>query len=174
MSEIILFVYRNQSDAFAAGEALAVMQRKAGTEPEDIVVITRDGEGRISLNQSIDLATGQPLGGGLWGMTIGTLFLDRRTEAQSETGLAAQLRAAGINASFLRDAATALRDGGAVVGMRVRLLGASRVQDHVAGLKGAPRVLRTRLSADTEDALYDMQDRIPDAVLRHAAPDGMF
>jgi hypothetical protein len=50
VSDLILLVYRSQSAAFVAGEALAVLQQEAGTEPEDIVVVTRDVTGRISVN----------------------------------------------------------------------------------------------------------------------------
>lgn len=174
MSDLILLVYRSQSAAFVAGEALAKLQQEAGTEPEDIVVVTKDGAGRVSVNQSINLATGQPLGDGRWGMLIGMLFLDERRPAQNAKGLSAQLLEAGIDAGFLRSAGEALAKGGAVVGLRVRLLGANRVLDRVMALKPAPKVVQTRLSAATEDALYDMQGQIPEQVLAQTAPDGMF
>lgn len=174
MSDLILLVYRSPSAAFVAGEALAVLQREAGTEPEDIVVVNKDGAGRVSLNQLIDLATGQPLGGGRWGTLIGLLFLDDRKPAKTGKGLSAQLLAAGLDQGFLTSAGEALAKGGAVVGLRVRLLGVTRVLERVAALNGAPKVLRTRLAAETEDALYDMQGQIPEQVLGQAAPDGMF
>lgn len=174
MSDLILLVYRSQSAAFVAGEALAVLQSQAGTEPEDIVVVTKDETGRVSLNQSIDLATGQPLGGGRWGMLIGMLFLDNRKPALEGKGLAAQLLATGLDETFLREAARSLQKGGAAIGMRVRLLGTGRVLDRVKTLKGNPKILQARLGAMTEDALYDMQAQVPEQVLDHTAPDGMF
>jgi uncharacterized membrane protein len=174
VSDLILLVYRSPSAAFIAGEALAVLQQEAGTEPEDIVVVTKDGAGRVSLNQSINLATGQPLGGGRWGTLIGMLFLDERKPIQSGKGLSAQLLAAGVDAGFLRSAAESLEKGGAVVGLRVRLLGATRVLERIKALKPSPKVLQTRLAAATEDALYDLQAQIPEQVLHQTAPDGMF
>ena len=71
--------------------------------------------------------------------------------------------AAGMG--LLRANAHALENGGAAVGMHVRLLGADRVLDRIKTLKGEPKVLRARLSADAEDALHDMQAQIPDQVL---------
>ena len=38
---------------------------------EDVVVVTRDAEGRVALNQSVNLVTGGAIGGGLWGTLIG-------------------------------------------------------------------------------------------------------
>lgn len=174
MSDLILLVYRSQSAAFVAGEALAVLQKQAGTEPEDIVAVTKDETGRVSVNQSIDLATGQPLGGGRWGMMIGMLFLDSRKPVPDGKGLAAQLLATGLDETFLREAARSLQKGGAAIGMRVRLLGANRVLGRVKTLKGDPKILQARLGAVTEDALYDMQAQVPEQVLGHTTPDGMF
>lgn len=174
MSDLILLAYRTPGAAFVAGEALAVLQQEAAVEPEDIVVVTRDAAGRVTVNQSIDLATGRALGGGGWGTLIGMLFLDGRKPVPKGNGLAAQFLAAGLDASFLQSAGTALTRDGAVVGLRVRLLGAERVLDRVGTLKGAPKVLRTRLSPETEEALYDLLAQIPESVLAQDAPDGMF
>lgn len=174
VSDLILLVYRSQSAAFVAGEALAVLQQEAGTEPEDIVVVTKDATGRVSVNQSIDLATGRPLGGGRWGTMIGMLFLDSRKPATDGRGLSAQLLDTGLEEGFLRETGKALEKGGAVVGLRVRLLGADRVLERIKTLKEAPKVLRTRLGAGTEEALYELQALIPDRALGQSAPDGMF
>lgn len=174
MSDLILLAYRTPSAAFVAGEALAVLQQESGVEPEDIVVVMRDATGRVTVNQSIDLATGRALGGGSWGTLIGMLFLDGRKPVPGGGGLAAQLLAAGLDATFLQSAGAALTKGGAVVGLRVRLLGAERVVERARMLKGAPKVLTTRLSPETEEALYDLLAQIPDSVLTQDAPDGMF
>lgn len=165
MSDLILAIYRSQTAAFVAGESLAVLQQEAGTEPEDIVVVTRDMSGRVSVHQSIDLATGSPLGGGRWGTIIGTLFLDSRKPGPGSRGLAAQLHAAGLEPQFLQDVVQGLVKGGGAVGIRVRLLGKDRVVERLRSLKGTPKIRWTRLDADTEEALHDMQGQIPEPVL---------
>ena len=59
-----------------------------------------------------------------------------------------------------------------MVGLRVRLLGGKAVLDRVRALTGEPKILKTRLDAATEEALYDMQAQIPEAFLRqHPADD---
>ena len=174
MSDLIILAYSSQEAAFVAGEALAALQQDAGTEPEDIVVVTRDASGKVSVNQSVGLATGQPLGGGKWGILIGMLFLDERKLKPDGTGLAVQFRKAGIDERFLDDVRGVLVKNGAVVGMRVRRLGVERVTEKAQALKGAPKVLRCRLGAEAEDNLADMQDQIPLRVLSQGPADGEF
>lgn len=171
MSDLILAVYGSQNAAFVAGESLAALQQEAGVEPEDIVVVTRTAAGRVSVNQSIDLATGKPLGGGRWGALIGMLFLDRRKPTGSGRGLAEQLHAAGLDADFLQEVSQAPDSKGAVVGLHVRMLGVERVRSRLNGLTGSPKILHTRLSVETEEALYDLHAQIPQSALTD--PDGL-
>ncbi len=171
MSDLILAVYGSQTAAFVAGESLAALQQEAGVEPEDIVVVTRSASGRVTLNQSIDLATGQPLGGGRWAAMIGMLFLDERKPTGRGQGLAEQLRSAGLDADFVHHASLALTRDGAAVGIHVRLLGVDRVLNRLHALKGNPRILHARLDAETEEALHDLQAQIPQSVLNQ--PDGL-
>jgi uncharacterized membrane protein len=165
VSDLIIAAYRSQTAAFVAGENLAALQQAAGTEPEDIVVVTRDQSGRVSIHQSIDLATGAPLAGGRWGALIGLMFLDKRKPAPGVKGLASQFRAAGLDDKFLQDAVRSLTKSGGAVGMRVRLLGKDRVIEKLKSLKGSPKLLWTRLSPDAEEALFDMQGQIPEPAL---------
>jgi uncharacterized membrane protein len=174
VSDLIILVYRSQTAAFVAGEALAVLQQEAGTEPEDVVVVTKSAEGRVSVNQSIDLATGQPLGGGRWGTLIGMMFLDTRKPGPNAKGLAGQLVETGLDAKFVASVSHSLEKGGAAVAMRVRLLGRDRVLDKVKSLKGSPKVLKTRLDAATEDALYDLLGQIPQQALAQLPSDDLF
>ncbi|HLQ17825.1 MAG TPA: DUF1269 domain-containing protein [Tabrizicola sp.] len=171
MSDLIIAAYRSPNSAFVAGESLAALQQEAGVEPEDIVVVTRGAAGRVTVNQSIDLATGQPLGGGRWGALIGMLFLDGRKPTGRGTGLAEQLHAAGLDATFLQDVSRSLGKNGAAVGLHVRMLGVDRVQSHLEALAGSPKILRARLDGATEAALEDLQGQIPASTL--VEPDGL-
>ena len=76
MSDLIIVAFPDEATAFAAGEALVLLQKKYLIEMEDVVVVTRDMDGRVKLNQSVNLVTGGAIGGGLWGTLIGLLFLN--------------------------------------------------------------------------------------------------
>jgi uncharacterized membrane protein len=165
MSDLIIAVFSTQNAAFVAGEMLASLQQEAGTEPEDIVVVTQDGTGRLSVHHSTDLATGAAHGGGRWGMLIGMMFLDARKPKPGGTGLAAQFRNAGVDPKLLEDISAALAKNCAAVGMRVRKLGADRVAARLKTLKGAPRLFTARLGPEAEENLYNMQAQIPQTAL---------
>jgi uncharacterized membrane protein len=166
MSELIIVNFRSAKAAFEAGAALAVVQGQARTEPEDIVVITRDTDGRVAVNQSVNRTTGKTLGGGAWGMLIGMLFADRSEQ------LAKQFRNLGLAPDFLTALEKAPPKSGAAVGMRVRMLGADRVVDLLKSRDGAGKVIRTQLSAEAEDQLIDLQAKIPGQALAHVNSGG--
>jgi uncharacterized membrane protein len=172
MSDLIVAAFRSEAAATAARNALLALQQTAGTEPEDIILVTQTGAGQITLDQSVWLATGMPLGGGRWGMLIGSLFLDgRKPGKRSQKGLAALFRKAGLDVAFLQDVSQSLASGGAAVGMRVRNLGAKAVTDRLAGLPETGKVMHSALSAEVESELAAMHDLIPEYVPRHLRPD---
>jgi uncharacterized membrane protein len=172
LSDLIILAFRTHDAAFVAAENLAALQQEANVEPEDIVVVTRSDAGRVAVNHLTDLATGSAPGGGAWGTLIAMLFLDNRPARTTESGMAAQFREAGIDGKFLDDAVGALNKVGAVVGMRVRLLGVERVVDRAKAFGGSPKVIRTRVNSATEDRLIEMQAQIPRQVLAQVRAGG--
>jgi len=156
MSDLVIAVFHSTVAARAAGALLAAMQDKAEVEAEDIVVASRGLQGQVVLDQSMRMATGRSLGGGRWGMVIGMLFL------MGEQGRPAAVERAGLDPQFLRDVAAALDDERAALGLRVRKLGIDRVIE-VLGAQARPvRVIRTRMSAAAEAALFTLQADLPD------------
>jgi len=173
MSDLIVVAFRSEAAATTARNALVALQQAAGTEPEDIILVTQTKAGEITIEQSIWLATGMPLGDGRWGMLIGSLFLDaRKPTAQSKKGLAALFNKAGLDAAFLQDVSQSLASGGAAVGMRVRKLGAKAVLDRLASLPEAGRVMHRALGAEVESELAALHDLIPEYVPRHLRQEG--
>jgi len=159
MSDLLIVVFRTADDARLAGAALAAMQDAAEVEAEDITVITRGPEGRVVLDHSTRLATGQALGGGRWGTAIGLLFLD------GELGQPAVILNAGLDPRFMSEVAAALDQGGAALGLRVRKLGIERVVAAMVRRSGYVKAIRTRMSSGTEAALAAVQEGLPAQVL---------
>jgi uncharacterized membrane protein len=168
MSDLLVVAFNSESAATVARNALVTLQQAAGTEPEDIILVMQTKAGEITLEQSIWLATGMPLGGGRWGMLIGSLFLDdRKPSKQTKKGLTALFHKAGLDAAYLQDVSRSLESGGAAVGMRVRKLGAKAVIDRLASLPETGHVMHRALSASVESELEAMLDLIPEYVPRH-------
>jgi uncharacterized membrane protein len=51
--------------------ALAKMQKEYLIDMEDIVVVTRDDNGKVTLHQAANLTAAGAVGGTFWGMLIG-------------------------------------------------------------------------------------------------------
>ena len=75
MSNLIVIAF---DDEFAAQDVrlkLLRMQRDYLVDLDDAVVAVKNEKGKVKLHQIHDLTTSGAVGGGFWGLLIGTLFL---------------------------------------------------------------------------------------------------
>jgi uncharacterized membrane protein len=164
MSDLIVVAFPDEATAFAAGEALVVLQKKYVIEMEDVVVVTRDAEGHVKLNQSVNLVTGGAIGGGIWGTLIGMLFLNPIVGAAVGAGagaLAGKFSDMGIDDDFLRDVGQSLDKGGAAVGILVRKMTPDKVLEGLEPFREKGRVIHTSLSHEAEANLRTFLERVP-------------
>ncbi|MBL9047299.1 MAG: DUF1269 domain-containing protein [Tabrizicola sp.] len=172
VSELMIAVFSSEAAATEARNALVALQLKAGTPPEDIVLVIRESAGEITLAQSVWKATGKPLGDGRWGTLIGSLFLDERDpRTLAGQGLAGMFSRNGLDDDFIRDVSGALVRGGAAVGMRLRSLPAKAVIERLSRLAEPGRLLRAKLDAETEADLAALRDLIPEYVPADERPE---
>jgi uncharacterized membrane protein len=164
MSDLIIVAFPDEATAFAAGEALVLLQKKYLIEMEDVVVVTRDEEGRVKLNQSVNLVTGGAIGGGIWGTLIGLLFLNPIVGAAVGAGagaLAGKFSDMGIDDDFLRDVGQSLDKGGAAVGILVRKMTPDKVLEGLEAFRAKGRVIHTSLSHEAEANLRKFLEHVP-------------
>ena len=65
-------------DEFKAEEVrltLTKLQKEHLIELEDAVVVVKKPDGKVKLNQAVNLTAAGAAGGGFWGLLLGTLFL---------------------------------------------------------------------------------------------------
>lgn len=170
MSDLIIVAFPDEATAFAAGKALVALQKQYLIEMEDVVVVTRNEDGNVSLHQSVDLTTGGAIGGGLWGTLIGLLFLNPVVGAAVGAGvgaLAGKFSDFGINDDFLRDVGQSLDKGGAAVGMLVRKITTDKVLERLEPFREKGRVIHTSLSREAEAELKEFLELIPPMHLPH-------
>lgn len=164
MADLIIVAFPDEATAFAAGEALVSLQRQYLIEMEDVVVVTRDAEGRVKLNQSVNLTKGGAIGGGVWGTLIGLLFLNPLAGAAVGAGagaLVGKFTDIGIDDTFLRDIGHSLDKGGAAVGMLVRRITTDKVLERLEPFRNKGRVIQTSLSHEAEARLKEFMEQIP-------------
>jgi uncharacterized membrane protein len=164
MSDLIIVAFPDEATAFAAAEALVLLQKRYLIEMEDVVVVTRDEEGRVKLNQSVNLVTGGAIGGGLWGTLIGLLFLNPIVGAAVGAGagaIAGKFSDMGIDDDFLRDVGHSLDKGGAAVGLLVRKMTPDKVLAELEPFREKGRVIQTSLSHEAEGKLRAFLEKVP-------------
>jgi uncharacterized membrane protein len=171
MSDLIIVAFPDEATAFAAGEALVDLQRQYLIEMEDVVVVTRGPDGRVQLNQSVNLTTGGAIGGGLWGTLIGMLFLNPLVGAAVGAGagaLVGRFSDMGIDDQFLKDIGQSLDKGGAAVGMLVRKITTDKVIERLEPFRNKGRVIHTSLSHAAEARLKEfLEQEVPPLHFTH-------
>ena len=156
MTELLIMAYETETAAFGMRESLVELQRTGFLDAEDMVVATRDAAGGVILHQPLNLTASGALGGTVWGALIGLVFLAPVAGAAIGAGVGALAGAhadIGINDDFMRRAATALPQGGAVLFLLLRRARAAEVLERLRNLGATGRSLSTELPEDMEARL---------------------
>ncbi|WP_309664084.1 DUF1269 domain-containing protein [Tabrizicola sp.] len=164
MSDLIIVAFPDEATAFEAGKALVALQKEYLIEMEDVVVVTRDDSGKVSLHQATSLVTGGAIGGGLWGALVGMLFLNPIVGAAVGAGagaLAGKFTDMGIDDEFLRNIGQSLDKGGAAVGILVRKMTPDKVLERLEPFRHKGRVMHTSFSHEAEAKLREFLEKIP-------------
>ena len=172
MSNLIVLEFDNEADAFEMRAALARLQTQYLIELEDAVVVTRDPQGKVKLNQPVNLTAAGALQGGMWGSLIGLLFLNPLLGAAIGAGsgaVAGALSDIGISDQFMKDLGSTFTPGRSALFVLVRKSTPDKV---LAGLKpfiGKARVLQTSLTMDKEEQLRRALEGTPVPAVSTAA-----
>ncbi|MEM5470407.1 DUF1269 domain-containing protein [Hoeflea sp. AS60] len=159
MSELIVVGYDDQKSAEAARTALYGMSKEYLVELSDAVVAVADKDGKISLNQMVNMWTLGASGGAFWGLLMGLLFLHPLlgvAVGAAAGGLSGALTDYGINDDFMKDVSSLLNPGQAALFMMARNTATDRVIAKLGEHGG--RLLRTNLDTDAENharAVFD-------------------
>ena len=136
MSDLVFIAYPTEQKAEEIRQKVLAMQREYLIELGDAVVIVKDAQGRIKLNQLMNLTAAGAATGALWGTLIGFIFLMPLlgTALGAASGaLGGKLSDFGIDDKFMKEAAGALQPGTAGLFLLIRKMTADKV---LADLKG--------------------------------------
>jgi uncharacterized membrane protein len=156
MSDLVAIAFDEPSKAFELRARLAELQKEYLITMDDIVVVTRDDDGKVKLHQATNLTAAGAVGGGFWGMLIGMLFLNPLLGLAVGAGtgaLSGYLTDVGIDDNFMKSLSEELRPGGAAIFVLVRKATGDKVRAKLDNFAGSGRVLQTSLSKDSEDEL---------------------
>lgn len=156
MSNLVAIAFPDEAKAFELRARLVELQKEYLIEMEDVVVVTRDAEGKVQLHQAVNLTAAGAVGGGFWGMLIGLVFLNPLLGAAVGAGAGAisgRLTDLGINDEFMKKLGETLTEGTAAVFVLVRKATPDKVMDRLSDFAGTGTVLQTSLTKDSEEEL---------------------
>jgi uncharacterized membrane protein len=156
MSDLVFIAFPNEQKAEQVRDRVLALQKEYLIELGDAVIAVKDENGRVKLNQLINLTATGAVSGAFWGTLVGFLFLMPLvgTAVGAASGaLAGAFSDAGIDDNFMKDAAQALPPGGAGLFLLIQKMTEDKVMAELAGVGGT--VMRTSFDHTKEEALRE-------------------
>ncbi|HEV8052547.1 MAG TPA: DUF1269 domain-containing protein [Parachlamydiaceae bacterium] len=164
MSELIVVAFTDEAKAEEVRKILFTMEKQYLLELEDAVVVVKNQEGKISINQTYNLVASGAMGGvvygGLWGLLIGVLFLNPLLGwaagglvGATTGGVSGWLTDIGIDDNFIKELGNTLRPGNSALFILIKKVTPDKVINELKrnGVEGT--ILQTSLSTDDEAKL---------------------
>ena len=114
MSDLVFIAFPTEERAEEVRKKVLALQREYLIELGDAVVVVKDAEGRIKLNQLMNPTATGAMSGALWGTLVGFIFLMPLlgTAIGAASGaLGGKLSDYGIDDQFMKEAAGSLQPG---------------------------------------------------------------
>jgi len=154
MSDLIVIGFEDEHSAFEMRATLAKLQKEYLIEMEDVVVVTKDNDGKIKLHQATNLTAVGAIGGTFWGTLVGLIFLNPLVGAAIGAGagaLSGMLSDFGIDDDFMKRLGETFKPGTSALCMLVRKVTPDKVLEALKPFSGT--VLQTSLTKEKEDYL---------------------
>jgi uncharacterized membrane protein len=154
MSNLIAIAYDSRNTAEDVAATLARLQTEHAIDLEDLVIVTREDDGKVKLHQSTKLAAAGAAGGALWGGLIGLIFLVPLLgmAVGAATGAATgALTDVGVDDKFMKELGANLQPGKAALIVLVHRSTPDKVLPEIAQFGGD--VIQTSLDNETEQRL---------------------
>ncbi len=159
MADLVAITYPTDAEAEAAREKVLEMQSEYLISLEDAVVVVKDADGKIKLNQLVNTTAAGAASGSFWGLLVGLIFLMPIAGVllgAAAGALGGKLSDYGINDGFMKGVATSIQPGNAALFLLIKNMTTDKV---VAGLQPfGGTVLRTSLDQTKEKELRDALD----------------
>lgn len=152
MSDLVFIAFPTEQKAEEVRQKVLSLQREYLIELGDAVVVVKDDQGHVKLNQMINLTATGAASGALWGTLIGFIFLNPLigTALGAASGaLGGKFSDIGINDQFMKDAASALQPNTAGLFLLIRKMTTDKV---LADLKGVGGTLMQTSFDETKEA----------------------
>jgi uncharacterized membrane protein len=166
MADLIAVTFNDETTAFELRAELAKLQKEYLIDMDDVVVVTRDDNGKVKLHQAVNLTAAGAVGGSFWGLLIGMLFLNPLLGMAVGAGagaLSGKLTDIGIDDKFMKELGDNLPKGGSALFTLVKRSTPDKVLERLEPFRGKGKVMRTSLSKESEDELRAFLEGLHDA-----------
>ncbi|MBB3808956.1 DUF1269 domain-containing protein [Pseudochelatococcus contaminans] len=156
MSDLVFIAFPTEEKAIEVRKRLLELQQEYLIELGDAVIAVKEDDGKIRLNQLVNLTAAGAASGALWGALIGFIFLNPILGTAIGAGagaLSGKFTDVGINDNFVKEAAEALTPGTAGLFLLIRKVTADKVLKDLEGIGGT--VIQTSYDETKEAALRD-------------------
>lgn len=161
MSDLIVVAYENETQAEEVRLTLRKLQREYLIDLEDAVVAVKGQDGKVKLNQTVNLTAVGAVSGGFWGSLVGLLFLAPLVGAAVGAAAGAAsgaLTDVGINDKFMKELTASLKNGSSALFVLVRRATPDKVLEELKGTGG--KVLQSSLTHEREERLQAALDAV--------------
>ena len=162
MADLIAIEFDEPATAFELRGELVKLQKDYLLEMEDVVVATRDDDGKVQLHQAVNLTAAGAMGGTMWGALIGLLFLNPLLGAAVGAGagaLSGYLTDIGIDDKKMKAMGEGLKPGGSALFLLLRSVTGDKVLERLEAYRGKGRVISTSLSHEQEAQLKALVEK---------------
>jgi uncharacterized membrane protein len=156
MSDLIAIVYPSEAKAEEIRQRLLKLQKEYLITINDAVIAVKADDGNIKLNQMVNTTAMGAMAGSFWGLLIGVLFLNPIlgvAVGAASGALGGALTDFGIDDTFMKDLATSIHPGDAVLFVLIKSMTADKVLKEIKDAGGV--VLKTSLDETKEKILRD-------------------
>lgn len=154
MADLVFIAFPTEAKAEEVRKRILELQKEYLIELGDAVVVVKDPEGDIKLNQLMNTTAAGAASGALWGTLIGFIFLNPLVGAAvgaASGALGGKLTDVGINDTFMKDAASALQPGTAGLFLLIKKVTGDKVLKDLQGVGGV--VMKTSFDEAQEAKL---------------------
>jgi uncharacterized membrane protein len=159
MADLIAITYQNEETAETVRKRVLELQKEYLISLEDAVVVAKDADGKIKLNQLFNATAAGAASGSFWGFLVGLIFMMPIAGVllgAAAGALGGKLSDYGINDDFMKGVAASIKPGNAALFLLIKNMTADKVVADLAPYGGT--VLRTSLNESKEKELRDALD----------------
>jgi uncharacterized membrane protein len=154
MSDLVFIAFPTEAKAEEVRQRVLELQKEYLITLGDAVVVVKDANGHIKLNQLMNMAAAGAMSGALWGTLVGLIFLNPligTAVGMASGALGGKLTDVGINDNFMKETASALQPGTAGLFLLIKQMTTDKVLKDLEGIGGV--VMKTSFDETKEAQL---------------------